>query len=80
MMTTNLHHVCTMFNSYLLDDLSIHEDNVVKSRFLNAMRRLTTSIDGQYSWLLANFQSFKECKGAFANMPLAMEANIPLHK
>ena len=79
-MTTDLHHAGAILNPYLLDDLSIHEDAAVKSGFLDAMRRLTTGIDGQYGRVVAEFQAFKERRGAFANMPLAMEANIPPHE
>jgi hypothetical protein len=44
------------------------------------MRRLTTCIDGHYGRVVAEFQAFKGRRGAFANMPLAMEANIPPHE
>lgn len=37
-------------------------------------------IDSQYVRVVANFQAFKKCGSAFANMPLAMEANIPPYK
>ena len=69
-----------MLNLYLLDDLSIHDDANIKFEFLDVMRRLTTYIDGQYNWVVAKFQAFKEHKGVFANMPLAMEGNIQPHK
>lgn len=45
--------------------------------FLDAMKRLTTSIDGQHNWVVAEFQVFEEHRGAFANIPLVMIANIP---
>lgn len=66
--------------SVLLGDLSIHEDAVVKSWFLDAMRRLTTNIDDQDGRVVAEFRAFKESRGAFANMSLAMKANIPPHE
>ena len=34
-------------------------------------------IDSQYVWVVAKFQAFKKYGSAFANVPLAMEANIP---
>ena len=33
-------------------------------------------IDSRYVRVVAKFQAFKKCGSAFANMPLAMEANI----
>jgi hypothetical protein len=60
MLTTNLYHMGAMMNPYLLVDLSIHEDVAVKSRFLNVMCKLTTSIDNQYGRMVANFQAFKD--------------------
>ena len=75
-MTTHLHHAGAILNMYLLGDLSIHEDATVKSRFLDAMRMLTTHIGSR---IVAKFQACKECRGTFANMPLAMEANVPPH-
>jgi hypothetical protein len=80
MMTTDLHHAGAILNPYLLDDNVVHEDAAVKSGFLDAMRRLTTGMDGHYGRVVAEFQAFKERRGAFANMPLAMEANIPPHE
>lgn len=65
-MTMDLHHAYIMWNPYILDDLSIHEDVAVKLGSLNVMRRLTTCIDGEYGWVVAKFQAFKEHIGAFA--------------
>lgn len=79
-MTMCLYHVGAMLNLYLLDDLNIHEDAAIKTRFLDAMKRLVTGIDGQYGWVVAKFKTFKKHKDAFANMSLAMEANIPPHE
>lgn len=70
------HNVKFVFIGYL----SIPEDVAVKSIFLDAMRRLTIGIEGQYFQVVAKFQTFKECIGAFANIPLAMKANILPHK
>ena len=80
MMTTNLHHAGAMLNLYLLDDLSIYEDVVIKSIFLGTMKRLTTCINNQYDWVVAKFQTFKEHSSVFANILLAMEVDIPPHK
>ena len=68
MMTTHLHHVGAMLNPYLLDDLIIHEDVAGKSKFLNAMRKLTTCIDSHYDRVVVKFQVFEEHRGAFANI------------
>jgi hypothetical protein len=76
-MTMGLYHVGAMLNPYLLNDLNIHEDATNKTRFLNVMTRLVTCIDGQYGRVVAKFKAFKKHKDAFANTPLAMEANIP---
>lgn len=59
-MTTDLHHVGAMLDPYLVDHLSIHEDVVVNSCFQDAMRRLTTSIDGHYGRVVAIIPAFKE--------------------
>src|SRR5665213_91792 len=64
MMTTDLHHAGALLNPYLLDDINIHEDAAVTSGFMDAMRRLTTGIDGHYARVVAEFQSFKERRGA----------------
>lgn len=80
MLIMDLHHAGIILNPYLLDDFSIHEDAIVKSWFLDAMRILTTHIDDQYGRVVAKFWAFKESKSAFANMPLAMKANIPPHE
>lgn len=40
MMTMDHHHAAAMLNSYLLDDLSIHENTAAKLGFLDANRKL----------------------------------------
>lgn len=79
-MTMGLHHASAMLNPYLLDDLSINNDGAFKSRFWDAMKRLTADIEGHYGRVVTQLQAFKERRGAYANMPLTMEANISPHE
>ena len=58
-MTTNLHHMGAMSNPYLPDNFTIHED-VVKSKLLDAMWKLTTCIECHYNRVVAKLQAFKE--------------------
>ena len=39
-----LYHTNAMLNSYLLNDLSIHRDTVIKLGFLDAMWKLTLEL------------------------------------
>lgn len=68
-----------MLNPYLLDDLSMHEDVAVKSSFLDAMKMLTTCIDGQYD-MLWPISSIKERRSTFAIMTPTMKVDIPSHE
>ena len=45
-----------MLNPYLLDDLNIHEDVIVKSRFLDDMKRLTQALTVHTIGLWLNFK------------------------
>jgi hypothetical protein len=70
-MTMDSHHAGAILNMYLLSVLITHEDAIVKSRFLGVMRMLTTH---NGSRIVSKFQAWKRCRGAFPNMPLAMES------
>lgn len=65
MITKDIHHAGSMLNLYVLYDLSIHKDINVKSRLLDPMGSLTTSINGKYNRVVTKIQIFKECSGTF---------------
>jgi hypothetical protein len=79
MMLTDLHYAAALLNPFLLDEVTLMDDNEAREAILEVLRKLTTG-GFAFAAALSEYQAFRDRRGVFAGLPDVNTLNLEPHE